>query len=393
MTASHPVNVAPATGSGPAPSPAPHRPDAAAVTTGPGPQRPAGGPPPREYGLDALRVVAICGVVAIHVFGVIVGQDDLRGNLGWWVATAIDIGAIWTVPAFIMISGAFVLDPRAHRAGPAAFYRKRFARILPAMIVWHVVYVVVVRMAMRGEEMSLTLLTRLLIDGKVFTALYFLWLIAGLYVLAPVIAPFLHAGGRHRALVTAGVALGWTMVAYMIPGIALILGDSRPNILTSWNRWWPYVGFFIAGWALRRVVLNRLWTALALLGAGLLLAEAIWQFGVAPQHRLLQATFPVMATGTLVAAATLLIFMASVSIGSRVTWRPTVGRLVTRLSDASFGVFLIHLLVFEVFRQLIPDVEAGRSLEVIGLTYPAVLVISFAVSMLASKIPYVRAVF
>ncbi|MGR6318386.1 acyltransferase [Micromonospora soli] len=386
MTPSQPVNVAPTPATGPGPATTtPGRPD----------ERPAAAaaPPAREYGLDALRVVAICGVVAIHIFGVIVGQDDLRGHRGWWIATAIDIGAIWTVPAFIMISGAFVLDPRAHRAGPAAFYRKRFARILPAMIVWHVVYVVVVRMAMRGEDVTASGLARLLIDGKVFTALYFLWLIAGLYVVAPVLAPFLHAGGRNRSLITAGVALGWTMVAYMIPGWALLLGDSRPNILTSWNRWWPYVGFFIAGWALRKVVLNRLWTTVALLGAGLLLVEAIWQFGVAPRHRLFQATFPVMATGTLVAAATLLIFVAAVSIGARTTWRPAIARTVVRLSDASFGVFLIHLLVFEVFRQLIPDVAAGRSLTVIGLVYPAVVVISFAVSMVAARIPYVRAVF
>ncbi|MEU3453761.1 acyltransferase [Micromonospora sp. NPDC006766] len=382
MALSPPVNAAPGPAAGPAPLP-----DSARFTS------PPGSPPPREYGLDALRIVAICGVVAIHIFGVLVGKDDLRGQTGWWIATAIDIGAIWTVPAFIMISGAFVLAPRAHRAGPAAFYRKRFTRILPAMIVWHVVYVVVVRMAMRGEHVTATGLARLLIDGKVFTALYFLWLIAGLYVIAPVLAPFLHAGGRYRSLITAGVALGWTMVAYMIPGWALLLGDSRPNILTSWNRWWPYVGFFIAGWALRRVVLNRLWTTVALLGAGLLLAEAIWQYGAAPKHRLFQATFPVMATGTLVAAATLLIFLAAVSIGARTTWRPAVARAMVRLSDASFGVFLIHLLVFEVFRQLIPDVEAGRSLAVIGLVYPAVLVVSFAVSMLAARIPYVRAVF
>ncbi|MEU4675471.1 acyltransferase [Micromonospora sp. NPDC023737] len=390
MTASQPVNLAPvpATIPGSATSPG-------ATTTSrsdQGPTVPAARPP-REYGLDVLRVVAICGVVAIHVFGAIVGQDDLRGNLGWSIATVIDIGAIWTVPAFIMISGAFVLDPRAHRAGPLAFYRRRFARILPAMIVWHVLYVVVVRMAMRGEEVTASGLARQLIDGKVYTALYFLWLIAGLYVIAPVLAPFLHAGGRHRALITAGVALGWTMVAYMIPGWALLLGDSRPNTLTSWNRWWPYVGFFIAGWALRKVVLNRLWTTVALLGAGLLLAEVIWQYAVAPRHRLLQSTFPVMATGTLVAAATLLIFLAAVSIGARITWRPVVARTVVRLSDASFGVFLIHLLVFEIFRQLIPDVAAGRSLEVIGLVYPAVLAISFGVSMVAARIPYVRAVF
>ncbi|MFD0595628.1 acyltransferase family protein [Catellatospora coxensis] len=65
----------------------------------------------RNHGLDALRVAAILGVVAIHVFGLMVGNDDLRGTLPWWIATAIDMGAVWCVPVFIMISGALVLAP------------------------------------------------------------------------------------------------------------------------------------------------------------------------------------------------------------------------------------------------------------------------------------------
>ncbi|MDW5329353.1 acyltransferase [Plantactinospora sp. KLBMP9567] len=354
---------------------------------------PTGQRPAREYGLDLLRVIAICGVVAIHVFGIIVGKDDLRGSTQWWIATAIDIGAIWAVPVFVMISGAFVLDPRAHRAGPAAFYRKRFARILPAMIVWHLVYLLLVRLIMRGEDLRPLLLGRMLLDSTVFTALYFLWLIAGLYVIAPVLAAFLADGGVLRARVTAAVALGWTTVAYMLPGLALLGGLSRPNILTSWNRWWPFVGFFLAGWALRKVVLSRRGTILALLAAAVLLLESVWQYGVAPSHRLLQMTFPVMANGALVMIAALLIFVAATSINARMRIGPRSAGLLVRLSDASFGVFLVHLLVFEVLRLLIPAVAEGRSLAVISGTYLVVLLTSFAISTGAARIPYLRTVF
>lgn len=69
---------------------------------------------PRQYGLDLLRILAICGVVAIHVIGVIVSNTQLKGTTQWWVATAIDLGAVWTVPVFVMISGALVLNPLPH---------------------------------------------------------------------------------------------------------------------------------------------------------------------------------------------------------------------------------------------------------------------------------------
>lgn len=347
----------------------------------------------RDMGLDLLRVVAICGVVAIHIFGLLVSAEGSRGTAQWWVATAVNIGAIWTVPAFIMISGVFALDPRAHRDGPAAFYRRRFARILPAMIVWHLVYLVLVRLVMRDEQLNLISLGRMAIDSRVFTGLYFLWLIAGLYVVAPVLAAFLNKGGPRRAHLTAAVALGWTMVAYMVPGVALLLGISRPNVLTSWNRWWPYVGFLLAGWALRKTVLSRRGTVVAAAVAAALLAEGVWQYGVAPAHRIVQAVFPVMATGTLMAAATVLIFVVAVSIGSR--WRPGPGirRPLTKLAEASFGVFLIHLLVYETLRLVAPALAEGRSLAAVASTYLVVLVVSFLVSLAARRVPYVRTVF
>ncbi len=100
--------------------------------------------PPRRWDLDALRLLAIAAVVAIHVFGLLVSAGR-RGSPHWWGAVVIDIGLTWAVPVFVMISGALVLAPRAHAAGPAVFYRKRFARIVPALLVWHLVYLLGVR--------------------------------------------------------------------------------------------------------------------------------------------------------------------------------------------------------------------------------------------------------
>src|SRR5690349_16550006 len=112
----------------------------------PRPRGPAVVPPrpTRRWEFDALRVAAIGGVVAIHVIGMFLGNRELAGTARWWLAAAVDKGAIWAVPVFVMLSGALVLAPAAHAAGPAAFYRKRFARIIPAMITWHLAYLLLV---------------------------------------------------------------------------------------------------------------------------------------------------------------------------------------------------------------------------------------------------------
>ena len=349
--------------------------------------------PGRQYALDVLRVLAICGVVAIHTIGLVVSNPELKGTVQWWVATAIDLGASWTVPLFVMISGVLVLHPRVHAAGPAAFYRKRFVRILPALVVWNLVYLIVARVLMRGEDLTRNGVIRLLIDGKIFTGMYFLWLIAGLYLVAPVIVAFLTQGGDRRARILAAVALSFTLVSFAVTGVAALIGVPRPIYLGALTHWWPYVGYFLAGWALRSVRLSRRGVLVASTLAVVLLAEGVWQWGVRPEYPVLQALMPISYLGTSIAVATICVFLVGLSLGERLRPGPRASRMLVRLSEASFGVFLVHLLILEALRTFVPAVYAADSLPVILGAYVVVLVSSFAVSVGASKIPYVRAIF
>ncbi|MEU9506135.1 acyltransferase family protein [Micromonospora sp. NPDC048170] len=349
--------------------------------------------PPRQYALDVLRIVAICGVVAIHVLGTYVANDDLRGSRDWWIATAVNIGAVWTVPVFVMISGALVLAPRAHRDGPAAFYRKRFPRILPALVAWHLIYLIGVRFLLRQEEPRGSALVQQLIDARVYTALYFLWLIAGLYVVAPVLAAFLAGGGDRRARITAGVAMGWTLAAFMLAGVMTFLDAPRPIHLGAWTMWWPYVGYFLAGWALRRVRLRGWRLGLAALLAVALLAEGVWRWGSRPDLPLVQALVPVGYLGAGVAVASVCVFLVGLALGERLRPSPGAARILVRLSDASFGVFLVHLLILAVVQWAAPGLPVGESLGVTLATCAFVVVASFAVSLGAARVPYLRAIF
>lgn len=347
----------------------------------------------RQWELDALRVLAIAGVVAIHVVSPLVTDQDRRGAPGWWAAVAMDYGMTWVVPAFVLISGALVLAPRAHAAGPAAFYRRRFARILPALVVWHAVYLLGVRLWWRGEDLSVTSVLAGLINAKVFTALYFLWLIAGLYAIAPVLSAFLRDGGPRRAYGSAAVALVWTHLAYALAGVCALLGAARPLHLGAWTQWWPYVGLFLAGWALHRVVLTRRGLLVAAATGFCGVAEVVWQSALpAGRWPALDEFAPVSRLGPVVTLTAICFFLVAVGLGARITPAPGPAALLRKLSDASFGVFLVHLLILEMVRQ-VPEVARGSSLPVLLGAYLVVLVLSFVVSLGAARVRYLREIF
>lgn len=187
--------------------------------------------PGRRWSYDFLRIVVIVGVVGIHSLGaVIVGGAD-RSSKSWWLAVALDLGFIWAVPAFVMLSGALVLDPRQHVFGPAAFYRRRLVRLAPAFVFWQLFYLVVVRGAISGEGVAPAKSLELLLQGKAYTHLYFLWLIAGLYLVAPILAAFLHTGGARRSLKFVCVAPGGTVAVYASASVLTFAGQSTPILL------------------------------------------------------------------------------------------------------------------------------------------------------------------
>ena len=120
--------------------------------------------------LSWAKVFAIAAVISVHNSG---GNAAAPGAREHWLGRAaiyLDLGAVFAVPLFVMISGALLLDPARYQ-GARTFLKRRAWRLVPAIIFWHVFYFLFLRYFM-GRDVSLRHYAVLTLNGQAFFGLF-----------------------------------------------------------------------------------------------------------------------------------------------------------------------------------------------------------------------------
>nr|WP_285756696.1 acyltransferase family protein [Nocardiopsis ansamitocini] len=343
--------------------------------------------------LDIARVAAMVAVVLLHAAAPVVtgGYTDF-GTATWWTANAIDSMLRWCVPVFIMISGALLLKPR--QEGLRSFYQRRFSRIGIPLVVWSAVYLSL-ELFYRGGLTWSDVPARLF-SGSPELHLYFLFVLAGLYVLTP----FLRLITRY-----ASTRMLWWF-AILMSGLGLVdeaiaafQGIGEPNAVT---RFLPFVGYYVMGYLLRETRLSARSTWIA--GGVFVAVTAVTALGVGAftlpaQSITAPAGYLYDYLSVNVVIMSVAAFLLLQSLGSR--WRlftdpdrdtESARRWLKTFSDLSFGVFLVHLIVQRELRALtgLPDDALLMTATVLVQTV-AVIAVSLVITALLRRIPGLRA--
>ena len=330
----------------------------------------------RAWYVDALKVVAIAAVALIHVVGVkATGESD--GSAGWWLANALYSGARWSVPVFVMASGALLLG---RAAGPMPiFWQRRFSRVLPAAVFWTLAYLVFAALFQSGTRDPGQIVASIA-SGRPYNHLYFLPLIMGLYLVAPFLA---------RAIVSAprGVLWGAAILAISVnvadPMFGILAGTSATPNLVTW--WIPFVGYFLLGYAIHTAtpVVGRPVLALTVIVAVVVQAVGAW-WGIGHDPTLRGYLENYLCLPTVIAAVALFALFRASDRGSGAPH----SRLA-QLSGATFGVYLCHLMI-AVGLMHFGHLDASASVLVLLAAWAATLILSFVAVLVAIRMPIVR---
>lgn len=323
-----------------------------------------------EY-LDCLRAVAILGVVAIHALSNIT-NTAVEVSWSWQLASMLNLALRWAVPVFVMISGALLLSKPGEPA--REFYSKRVKRLVVPALVWMGIYFVWFN---RGEYSYLVrdYLVRVLVWGNPYYHFYFIYVMLGLYVVTPILRVVVQQVSWR--LVGFFAVLFVLMTAYWSYAIAWFTWTFPRDTLMVVTHFLPYVGYFLLGYLLHTVDCGRYRTKLFLVSGGLWLGAVMvttflfGQGGYSARSMMLED----YASLNVVVASVVVFVMIQTWYRSKKVNNP---RWLVSLTGASFGIYLMHVIILEWLVRQVRSMGMGEWVQVL-VSGSVALVVSWVV--------------
>lgn len=306
---------------------------------------------------DVIRVVATIAVVLQHAAHGVFRNPELVSAREWGFAVFVVTFTKWAVPVFVMLSGALLLAPRTEGLGD--FYRRRFSRVGLPLVFWSFTYLALLGAA--GAPLGE--LWERLYGGRPYYHLFFLFVITGLYLIAPMLRTWASAATPGELRLAVWIALG-------VAAGASLLGARGGTALT---RFIPYIGYFIAGWAIRQGVLRvgLSWGSAAVAAAAL--AAVTWFFA-APTD--LPTVYSHDYLSVFLIPMSLTVFAAFLARPWPAPEASAFSRACAQLAPLTLGIYLIHPALLKIFAEF-----GFRAVTTpVELWIPTVALVALAVS-------------
>lgn len=329
--------------------------DMTAPNAGTAPDKTADGAPPRIVWPDLLRIVAVIGVIMLHTSGVgyFVFKDQAR-SFNWQICSFYNSVVRFCVPVFVMVSGMFLLDP-ARKYGIGKLYFSKIARIAAAFFFWSALYALSYMYPAFFGRGILRVGTWRNFAEAVFEGYYHMWflfMIAGLYM----VAPFLRLIARDDRLTRYFIVLG---VVFFLGRNTLTIYPGSPRFCTALGTALDrfkvtmtagYACYFMWGCYLaKRELSARTRTAVYLLGA-LGAAATVAGNGIASWRLAQVGTWMSneLSLNVFLMSTAVFVFFRYRFGGTDGRTAPRRGaKLISLLGRWSFGIYLAHVFFLE----------------------------------------------
>ncbi len=358
-------------------------------------------PAQREIYFDCLRLMAAFAVIALHV----AAQNWYKveaGTFAWNVFHIYDSFVRWSIPVFVMISGALFIGGPPKKL--ERIFRKNICRIVTAFIFWSAVYALWnLLLGTIGWKNAL----REFVEGPAH--LWFLFMIVGLYL----IVPFLRKIAENDKLIEYFVLLS-LLFTFVLPYFVMVIslysgkaGTIAGGLFHNMNFEFAtgYVSYFVFGYYFSRADISRNRRIIIYLSGIAGMAVTIFAARIFPVSE--ETASPMfhdcMILNVMLTGVALFLLAKNSGRIRNVSGR-TKDRL-RKLSEYSFGAYLVHILVIKMldhnplfqlntmrFQLHIGNFE-GIPLNPL-LSVPAIaliaFVISIAISGLLHRIPILK---
>lgn len=191
----------------------------------------------REYSFDILRSIAMIMVIIVHVSNVYSRSFGIIGNKSFIISLFFNTTSRISVPIFLMISGALLLD----RKFDLKKYLKRLLKFLILIIVWDIIYLV-------WEYLYLGITYNKLFNlllNPYRAHLWFLYTILLLYAIQPILRVIMSKSNKQVKMFLFSI---WLILSSLS-----MVNRTIAEVFTIFS----YIGFFCIGKYLYEYAKNK----------------------------------------------------------------------------------------------------------------------------------------
>lgn len=318
--------------------------------------------------VDLVRVIGAFLVVMAHV--------SYRGGGSSLISSYYFVLSRVAVPLFFMASGYLLLRKEEPYGD---FFRKRALKVFVPFLVWSVIYLL-----WKGEGFNQPFSMKIvasyilkIVRGPRENHLWFFYALIGLYLFTPILRVFVARAALRDLYYFCGL---WFLV---VPVFSFLQEFTPIKIGFELYFIAGYSGYFMLGHLLGLFQYTRRQIY------GLAFLFLIFSIGTTALDYLVKSEYYVsyLSMNIVFMTAFAFILLREVQIGD------TLNNFLVPLSRASFGIYLVHVIVLAELEKL-PFISswfsAGSSVYMIPLLGLLGFLISFVVVAIIQKIPVLR---
>ncbi len=330
---------------------------------------------------DLLKVVAAYAVVILHVSAQNWYKADIN-SAEWKVFNVYDSMVRWSVPVFVMISGALFLNGKQ---SVGRIFRKNIFRMVTAFCFWSFLYTVVDYLqGVKGGNVVLQFL-------RGHYHMWFLFMIVGLYLIVPCLRKVVESDFLVKYFLALALAFTFLLpqCLSLIPFVSENAGSTASAIWRDANFHFTlgYAAYFVLGYYLDKCSIGRKAEgAVYLLGlAGFAITAACSQMLAGHLQEASTLFYGYFTVNVLLESVAVFVFFKK---HCRISGSPGRKVVIQKLAKYSFGVYLAHVLVLEqMSRKMGWDTLSFHPVISVPLNGLVVFGASFCISAILNHLP------
>ena len=335
----------------------------------------------KEWISNSRALASVC-VVLLHVASSVLYKYSQVPNFHWWIGNVYDSFVRFSVPLFLMITGALLLG---RQYSYPTFLLRKVIRILIPFAFWTAIYIIynfIEPPQFNGKlasQSNFAWILQQIQDGSSYH-LWYIYMLLGIYITIPLLAKII---ARARKLYIELFLVVWVLF--------ITLSTSHTSYSNfEWNLWYylGYLGYVVLGYYLS-IINTKSRRISALAGVTFFIGLFITVYGTYYYTDMMEGKFYKNYYSYLIPNVLLMATSVFVLFKNRNSRLNGIFKRVRNMLDKySYGIYLSHILVLNYLIMYGVDWYIIHPLVGIPLATIITLIISVAIVYLISKIPF-----